>query len=144
MCDTRTYGLLIIAFWIFFMTMNIVGPPWLQFTVMNLIIASHFFMNSAACFCLPTLNTLYSSKVVVTLKFAFQVEFYCWKRIPFGLAPPSTLGFSSFIIGLSWMLWPTRRLLSRVIIPLVFIILIITPIRNPIDPQKLGTRGDHV
>ena len=51
---------------------------------------------STACFYFPNSNALSSIPVVGALKLDFQVEVDCWKRLPFGLAPPSTLVIYSF------------------------------------------------
>ena len=46
----QIYGTLVGVFSIFLMAMDILGQSFLQFTAMNLVIASQLFTNSTACF----------------------------------------------------------------------------------------------
>ena len=102
-------------FSIFLVLMAILVPSWLWLTLMYLEITLQFFTKSAACLCFLKLNTLSSSPFVGALKLAFWVEVNCWKCLHLVFVPPSTVGFSSFTIGLSWILRPTWRLVSRVL-----------------------------
>ena len=91
-------GMSIVIFSIFLMSKSIQGPPCLQFTVMKLYIALRFFTNSTACL-FSKLNNFSSGPYIKTLKIVFHIQVYSCKRLPLGLVPPPTFGFSQFTIG---------------------------------------------
>ena len=75
-------GMVIVSFSILMMDMEILGPPFLHFTAMDLDIYLQLFINYAAYFCFQKSKTSSLSRYVGALKVSFCVKVDFWKCLP--------------------------------------------------------------